>query len=138
MLTRMPVRAGLMFNYYQLEEIVTDEDIVYSTVGPYFEIAPEITLAGRRQVRWSLYGELGVGGGFTGIDIDGDENDYYSGTVMWGVELGTRLKLGPFEMGVAYLGRWQWMDESEPENNSIVFGYDADFHGFMFNVGARF
>ena len=45
---------------------------------------------------------------------------------------------GEVQIGAAYVGRWQWMDESEPEGGQVVFGYDADYHGFMFTMGARF
>ena len=134
----MPVRAGLMTNYYTLEEVATDDDVKYLSIGPYFEFAPEVVLAGRRQVQWSLYGEFGGGFGFTGIEIDGDSNDYFSTTLLAGVEAGMKLRFGPVEIGAAYVGRWQWMDESEPEGGQIVFGYDADYHGFMFTMGARF
>lgn len=134
----MPVRVGLMSNYYTLEELATDDQVKYLSFGPYLEFAPEVVLAGRRQVQWSLYGEFGGGFGFTGIEIDGDSNDYYSTTLLAGVEAGMKLRFGPVEIGAAYVGRWQWMDESEPEGGSVVFGYDADYHGFLFTMGARF
>jgi hypothetical protein len=134
----MPLRVGLMTNYYTLEEVATDDQVKYLSIGPYFEFAPELVLAGRRQVQWSLYGEFGGGFGFTGIKVDGDSNDYYSTTWLSGVEAGMRFRFGPVEIGAAYVGRWQWMDDSESEGNNFVFGYDADYHGFLFTMGARF
>lgn len=134
----MPVRIGLMLNGLVLTENATNDESTYGSIGPYFEIAPEFTIAGRRNVQWSLYGEIGVGVGGTAIDFDGDANDYDSATAFFGLELGTRLRLANFEVGVAYLGRWQSMDESDEENGLVALGYDAQFQGLMVSVGVVF
>jgi hypothetical protein len=134
----MPMRIGLILNGYTLEEENSDDEIVYGSIGPYFELAPEIRLVGRRSFGWSLYGEVGLGAAVTGIEIEDDRNDYISDTAFFGVELGTRLHLGRFEVGAAYVGRWQSMDESDEEDGLVVFGYDADFQGLMVTFGAVF
>jgi hypothetical protein len=95
-------------------------------------------LAGRRKTQWSIYGELGFGGGFTVIEIDNDSRDFESSTGFFGLELGTRLKLNKVELSLAYVGRWQSMDRSDPEGGARVLGYDADFQGLMIGVAVVF
>lgn len=134
----MPVRVGVMSNTYWLHETFSDDDVRYWTIGPYFELAPEFSLVRSRHFAWSLYGEFGTGFGLTGIHIDGDPNDYTSGTAMFGLELGTRFRTGPMEVGLAYVGRFQSMAESDPEDGLVALGYDADFQGLLFTVGVVF
>lgn len=134
----MPVRFGIWLNGYTLEDQVLNEEVTYGSIGPYLEVAPEVLLVDRRNFSWSLYGELGAGVAATGIDVDTDSNDYYSSTVAFGAEIGTRLRGGPFEFGVAFVHRWQSMDESDVENGLVVLGYDAEFHGFLVTFSAVF
>jgi hypothetical protein len=136
----MPLRAGLLWNALVLEENVTNDQVEYLSVGPYFELAPEVTLARSGRTSWSLYGELGFGFGGTWIEIERDPRDYESVTFFGGIELGTRLLLNKIELGLAYVGRWQSMDESDPEGfpPQIALGYDAAFHGLLFTFGVVF
>jgi hypothetical protein len=134
----MPIRAGLLLNGLSLEERITGNEVTYGSLGPYFEIEPELVLAGRRKTQWSIYGELGFGGGFTVIEIDNDSRDFESSTGFFGLELGTRLKLNKVELSLAYVGRWQSMDRSDPEGGARVLGYDADFQGLMIGVAVVF
>lgn len=134
----MPVRIGLMLNGLTLEEQGTGNESTYGSAGPYFELAPEITIARRGAVSWSLYGEFGVGVGGTVAEFDGDSNEYDSASAFLGLELGTRLQLSAFEIGIAYLGRWQSMDESDDENGLVALGYDAQFQGLLVTVGVVF
>lgn len=134
----MPVRVGLWLNGYELEDQVLDEEIRYGSVGPYLELAPEFFLVDRRRVSWSLYGEFGVGIAGTGIDVEDDDNDYHSTTFAYGVELGTRLRTGPFELGVAAVLRGQSMDESDEEDGLVVLGYDSQFRGLLISAGVTF
>ena len=134
----MPVRIGLMLNGLTLTEKATDDESTYGSVGPYLELAPELTLARSGAVRWSVYGEAGIGVGGTVAEFDGDSNNYESATGFFGLEFGTRLQLSAFELGLAYIGRWQSMDESDPENGLVAFGYDAQFQGLMLTLGVVF
>lgn len=145
----MPMRAGLMSNFVGLDEqgFGSGEDVAYWSFGPYFEFAPEVILARSGRTRsgapglsWSLYGEFGFGFGGTYIDVDNDFREYESVTFFSGLEVGTRLTLGAIELGVAYLGRFQTMDESDPEGfpSLVAFGYDADFQGLLLTFGVRF
>jgi hypothetical protein len=134
----MPIRAGLFLNGLVLDEVTGSDEVTYGSFGPYFEIAPEVVLARSGKTQWSLYGELGFGGGVTGIDIEGDANDYESSTGFFGLELGTRLLLNKIELGLAVVGRWQSMDESDPEGNQVVRAYDADYQGVLFSFGVVF
>ena len=134
----MPIRLGLLLNGLVLDEQGTSNDVTYASLGPYVEIEPELTLTHSRSTNWSLYGRFGVGAGATAIDIDNDPNDYTSSTGFAGVEAGTRLLLGSVELSLAYVGRWQSMDQSDPENGMVALGYDANFQGLLFGVGVVF
>lgn len=134
----MPVRIGALFDSLTLEEDDSGAEVDYSSGGFRVEVAPELTLVRSRGFGWSLYGELGFGAAGTDIEIDGDPNDYESSTGFFGVEAGTHLRFGSAEFGVAYLGRWQSMDESDDEDNQFVLGYDANFQGLMLSLAFVF
>ncbi len=133
----IPIRIGLLLNGLTLEDDAGFET-TYASIGPYFEVEPELTLVRRGGFRWSLYGLLGVGAAATAIDVDQDFRDYESSTGFVGLEAGTRLRAGPAEFGVGYVGRFQSMDESDVEAGQVVLGYDADFHGVLFTFGLVF
>jgi hypothetical protein len=133
----MPMRAGLVFDGLMFEE-PNGAETSFFTVGPYFELAPEVTLVQAKTTQWSLYGEFGTGFGGTSIEVDGIGEDFWSFTTFAGVELGTRLTLGPIELGLGFLSRWRWMDESDPENGFVVFGNDSDFQGVLFTCTVVF
>lgn len=134
----MPLRIGLLLNGLTLTENTTDDEVTFASVGPYFEIAPEVVLVRGGKTQWSLFGEVGVGVAGTAIDIEGDSRDFESTSSFAGLELGTRLLLGPIELGLSYVGRWQSMDESDPEGVDVVLGYDAEFQGGMFSIAVVF
>lgn len=136
----MPVRIGLMLNGLVLTENATDNESTFGSIGPYFEVAPEFTIAGRRNVQWSLYSELGVGVGGTAIEFDGDSNDYNSATAFFGLELaGTRLRLANFEhWGSPTSAVGSLMDQSDEENGQVALGYDAQFQGLTPSLGVVF
>ena len=142
----MPLRAGLLANALVLDQRFTvgagDGDVEYLSFGPYFEIAPEFEVVHAKKFRWSFYGELGFGFGGTAINIDGDPRDYQSVTVFSAIEAGTRFRFGFAELGIAYLGRLQAMDESDVEffagNPQVALGYDSDFQGLLLSFAARF
>ena len=135
---QMPARIGILYNYYKLSEVVSDVDITYSSVGPYFELAPEIFVFDRRNFAWSFYGEFGGGFAVTWIDIANNPDHFYSSTLMTGFEAGTQFRAGPVQFGFAFCGRWQWMAESETENGFVVLGYDSEFTGFLISGSAVF
>ena len=134
----MPVRIGLMLDGYELEENVSNDDITYGSIGPYLELAPEFSLIRERHFSWSLYGEAGIGVAGTGIDIEGDPEDYSSATAFFGLEAGTRIRMGPVELGVGFIGRWTNMDESDEENGLVVLGHDTEFVGLLVSGGVVF
>lgn len=134
----MPVRIGFVLEGYQLEEEVTNDEITFASLGPYLELAPEVSIVASKRFSWSVYGEAGVGIAGTGIDVENDDEDYSSATVLFGAEVGTRLRVGPVELGVAVVGRWRSMDESDEENGFVVFGYDAEFRGLVISGGVVF
>lgn len=133
----MPLRVGLLLDGLTFEEQNGNETL-FASLGPYLEVAPEVVLVRGRKVAWSLYGEFGFGIAATAIDIDGDSNDYRSATGYAGIEFGTRLHAGPVELGLAFLGRYRSMDESDPENGLVVLGNDTAFRGVVFTCSFLF
>lgn len=134
----MPVRIGLLLDGYVLDEDSTDTQQTFGSIGPYLELAPEFDLVHERKLSWSVYGVVGVGAAVTGIDIDGDPNDYTSSTGFLGLEAGTRLRVGPVTLGVGIVGRWASMNESDEENLSVVLGHDTEFVGILISGGVVF
>jgi|GEM_PF-2952640 len=135
----MPVRAGLILNGLVLDEqTATTPESDYVSFGPYIEIEPEVTLLLRETVRWSAYGQFGFGVARTDIDIDGDPRDYSSDTSFANIELGMRVLLGPAEISVAYVGRFQSMDQSSIESGQFVYGFESDYQGLLLTAGVRF
>lgn len=139
----MPVRVGLMCNSLRLDDRDGGRpDHDYLSLGPAFEIEPELTLLRRRPLRWSIYGLLGLGAGATTIDVEGDPRDYESSTACFAIEAGTRLCLDHAEFGLAYIGRFRSMARSTFErygsSYDYVQGYDDDFQGLLLTFGVRF
>ena len=134
----MPIRVGVLLHGLSLEEEVSGLETTYASIGPYFEVEPELTLVRRGGFRWTAYGQFGVGVGATAIDIDNDFRDYESATGFVGFEAGTRLRFGPAEIGVGYIARFQSMDESDVESGQVALGYDADYHGVLLTFGVVF
>lgn len=135
---RMPIRLGLLLHGHELSDTTTDDDVTFTSGGPQFELAPEIFLTDARDVKWSLYSEIGLAVTATTVEVDGDSNEYDSSSWMYGFELGTRVYFRNFELGLAYASRGQTMDESDPEDDTVIFGYDASFDGLLFTIGAVF
>lgn len=138
----MPVRIGLLANALTLDNTTSaaDDAVTYSTAAFYAEFAPEFTLARRGETVWTLYGEVGVGGGGTTIEVDGNGEEWDSTTGFSGLEVGSRLYLGSVELSLAFVARRQSMDESDlGDRGSGSFpGYDATYTGAMFGFAMIF
>ncbi len=131
----MPVRIGLLLDGYVLDEDSTGTEQTFGSLGPYLEFAPEFAFVHERKLAWSIYAAVGVGAAVTGIDIDGDPNDYTSSTGFLGLEAGTRLRAGPVTLGIGIVGRWTSMDESDEEDLLVVLGHDTEFVGILISGG---
>jgi hypothetical protein len=112
------------------EQTVANPETTYLSVGPFFEVEPELVLLRRGKLEWSIYGQFGFG--------DGDFRDYESATGFGMVAAGTRLRIGRAQVGIAFIGRYQSMDRSELKGNSCIFGYDSEFEGVLFTAGFCF
>jgi hypothetical protein len=135
----MPVRIGLLINGLTLDEhSAVDPETRYLSIGPFFEIEPELTLVRAGKLQWSIYAQLGVGIAGTAIDVDGDPRDYQSASAFGMVEAGTRLHIGPADIGIAFIGRYQSMDRSDFEGNQFVYGFDSSFQGVLISAGFSF
>lgn len=134
----MPFRVGLLLNSLDLQGTTANLETTYGSLGPQLELAPELVVWRQRGMQWLLYGEFGFGVAATHVEFAGDSNDYWSTTGFAGVEIGTRLRLRAFEIGLAYVGRWQSMAESGTENGFFAQGYDASFNGLLLTMGVVF
>ena len=63
----MPLRFGLFYRGYSLEENVTSDQLNWSSFGPRLEFAPDIELIQNDGFRWSLPCRLGVGVGYASV-----------------------------------------------------------------------
>lgn len=135
----MPVRAGLAVGDLVLDDpLAAAQETRYASLGPFFEVEPELELGRRGAVRWSVFGQLGVGFAGVDVDVDGDPRDYSAGAASLHLELGARVRLGPAELGVAYVGRYLSIEESSVEDGQFVYGFDAGFQGVLLTAGVRF
>lgn len=134
----MPLRAGLFADRLTLEQNISNTEVEVSSFGPYFEVAPELTLIHVGPTRWTVYGELGAGWTITEIDADSTTQDFDSESLFYGVELGTRVRLGMFEAGLGLLARFQATDDSDPEGGFFVPSFDASFQGVLLSLALRF
>lgn len=138
----MPVRVGPLVNVLTKDNVTTpgDDAVTCNTFGVLTELAPEFTLARSGRTTWTLYGELGLGAGSTMVERDGSDEEWDSSSVFTGLELGTRVYLGICELSLAYVGRWQSMDESDPGDlgSPREPGYDASFNGLLFGFAVVF
>lgn len=131
----LPLRFGLLINGYVVEDRSTGDDATSGTVGLLGEVAPEFVLAGDDSVQWTAFAAASFGFGSTAIDVDGLGDDFASFTTFFGAELGTRLRLERFDVGVSLVYRTQRMDESDEDNGFVVLGYDAEFAGVLLSLG---
>ena len=46
--------------------------------------------------------------------------------------------IGPAEVGLAFVGRYQSMDASDVEAGQFIYGFDAGYEGVLLSAGVRF
>jgi hypothetical protein len=134
----MPVRAGLLASNLTIEQNATGIENEAMSLGPYLELAPELTLIRVGPTRWTIYGEFGAGFAVTQIEIDGVSEEFDSDSLFYGVEVGTRVGLGMFEVGLGFLARFQVTDDSDVENGLFVPEFDTTFEGVLLSAALRF
>ncbi len=132
-----PLRAGLRASRLALDgPTPLGEDKAWS-LGPYVEIAPELTLIHGSRARWTIYGELGAGYTFTYVDDGSTPREFETGSLFYGAEVGTRLRFDVLEWGIAWLGRFQSTDR-DVEGGTGYPSVDTTFRGVLFTLTFRF
>lgn len=134
----MRIRIGLLADRLTLDEqtsATTFTETEFTTVGPYFELEPELVVLERGRLRASVYGTFGLGGGWTWIDAEGDGRDWDSVTGLLGIETGVRFRYGALELVTAYVGRFRTMDRSDSEGGTVIPEHDASLHTLFFGFG---
>lgn len=134
----MPIRLGLLIDDYRLTDQATDRELDYGSTGVYLEFAPTVTLFAGEDLRWSAFAAGGIGVAATAIDADQDSRDYTSHTTRYGLEIGTRVAFGRWDVSLSGIGRWQSMAESSDEGGFAIAGYDSEFLGVQLAFGATF
>jgi hypothetical protein len=136
---QMPLRAGLMQNTLVLDDpIAAAPETEYRSLGPFFEVEPEVTLTRDGASAWTAYGRFGFGYGPTTVEVDNDSRDYETNSSFLYLELGARYRTGPVVLGAAFLGRYQSMDPSAVVGGQFAYGFDGGFHGVLLSVGVSF
>ncbi len=134
---RLPLRFGLFLNGYSIED-AGQQELSYGSAGFRFELEPEVRLLGEGRNRWSLYGRGSLGFGGTSIETEPATFDGDADTVLVGVELGTRVQLGPARFGVGWVYRDQHVSESDTVFGNVFRAVDTDFSGLLFSLAVRF
>ncbi len=134
----MPLRAGLLGSNLTVEQNGSSAENEALSVGLYAEVAPELTLIHVGPTRWTVYGELGAGLAATEIEVSATPEEFDSDTLFYGVEIGTRLRLGMFEAGLGFLARFQETDDSDVENGFFVPEFNTTFSGVLLSAALRF
>ena len=112
----MPIRLGPLVNVLTLDNTssAASDEVTTTTLGLLAEVAPEFTIARGANSSWTLYGEFGLGAGDTVVEDEVNDEAWDSSSSLSGFELGSRVYLGVCELSLAYVGRWQSMDRTDP------------------------
>lgn len=137
---RFPIRFGPYFNYLSLEDENSSDEIEWFSLGARVSIEPEFILARDDQFELSLYGDLSLGVHGTLIDSDTSvvNDEFESNGATLGIEAGLRYRFGTFSMGLAYLQRSTFFDESDAERGVFVRESEDVFRGVVLSLGLRF
>jgi hypothetical protein len=129
---KVAVRPGLGLSLHSYNDDLVDVTIDYSTVFLRIEAEPEFTLIENPDLLWSVYGDLALGYGTTQIDSEGIVPDDDSSAALVGVDLGTRLQLGRFLLGVGYVLRTLKIEDTD-----LYTTVENEFSGVQISLGIR-
>ena len=135
--TPLPLRFGLSFRNYQLEDSVGD-GYSWASFGPRLEFSPDVQLAKNEDLRWSLPLRFGVGVGLTTIEQLETSEEWDTTMVHYDLGLATRVQFSKAFVELGYLLRNANYSESDISGSSYIFEADTTFSGIIFTVGAKF
>ena len=134
----MPLRFGLFFRGYSLEENVTSDQVNWSSFGPRLEFAPDIELIENDGFRWSLPCRLGVGIGVTTVSTDPETEDWDTTMTQYDVGIATRFAFSKVWFDVGYLNRHANYSESDETAGLTILEADTTFSGLVVTFGVKF
>ncbi|MSR39744.1 MAG: hypothetical protein EXS02_13015 [Planctomycetes bacterium] len=137
---RLPFRFGLASNVLGLESQITGESITFASTGPRLEFAPQFPLTRSNEFSLAATGLLGIGTGFTSIEVDSSElvNDWTTTATFYDLGFGLRadFKSAYLDLGFRYLA--SNYSESDVSGGLVIRALDADFTGLVLSFGAKF
>jgi hypothetical protein len=125
-----------------VEGQITGDSLTWSSVGPRLEFSPQIPLTKSDGFNLAATGLLGIGYGFTNVELDTATTDWTTSAFYFDLGLGLRadFKSVYLDLGFRYLS--SKYDESDPafdgSNLVVIRGVDADFTGVVLGFGAKF
>jgi hypothetical protein len=142
---RAQVRLGFPFEYVEQDFQNAPIDPEWIAAGGRLAVEPELLLLTEPGLRWSVHAEAAASLGYTLVLVETSssfggttQEDFSAFTTGYGLEAGTRLELGHFDIGVSYMYRHTEVDEGRVILG-IPFGdFESEFEGFMFVGGVRF
>ena len=102
------------------------------------EVEPEVVLAATPRFEFSLFSALSLAAGATNVHEDVTDQDYDTSSSAFGFEIGPRFRFSRFLVSASYLHRQLSVDQSDPTNNIVIFGFDNSFDGLAISFGGGF
>ncbi len=133
----MPIRLGPWIHVLALDDPNNSIEVDWISLGLRLQLEPEVSIVRTNDFSLSVFTALTFAGGETAIDLSGPgiDEDLESEAGMFGFEIGPRLRFSHFIASVSYLHRSFHVDESDPDPNFVVFGFDNSYDGIAFSLG---
>jgi hypothetical protein len=134
----MPLRFGLFFRGYSLEENASSNQLSWSSFGPRVEFAPDIGLVENDDFRWSLPCRIGLGVGMTVVDTDPATEEWDTSMTQYDVGIASRFAFSKVFFDVGYLMRHATYNESDVVASAFIREAETTFSGMIFTLGVKF
>lgn len=135
---QLPLRFGLFFRGYSLEENVSGDQLSWSSFGPRLEFAPDISLIENDGFRWSLPFRLGLGVGMSTVTTDPSTEEWDTTMTQYDVGVATRFAFTKVWFDVGYLNRHVNYSESDETAGFTIREADTTFSGLVVTFGVKF
>ena len=138
---RLPVRLGPYLHRMMLEEDSSDTEIDWDSIGVRCEVEPEFWFLRRDNFALGIVGDFSAGLHATSIDVEvgGIDDDFDGDGLTFGAGGGVQALLGDHvTTKVGFVYRSTFEDESDDSGGVVVREADANFAGFVFQLGVRF
>lgn len=134
----LPLRFGLFFRGYTLQDNADGDELSWSSFGPRLEFAPDIQLVQSEAFRWSLPLRFGLGLGVSTVETSPSTEEWDTTMTQYDLGLATRFQFSKVFFDVGYLLRHANYRESDETANVTILEADTTFSGLVFSLGAKF